>query len=271
MSLVNGVIQFWKSITNFFAITDRFKALNKTRLGAMLFSEGWHFYRVISNKSWLHQIGLTFFTKYLIDQFTFAHCFIHRHMQLPTCVSQSNFVHFGNINTGKMMDRFKHREPFPGSLKVDQVLSHFHLRGAMKINRYFLNHFLYKIHHPLIIFIRYVQLYLCKFGVVKAWHAFVAKVFWKFIHTIETTYNQSLEIKFVGDAQVERHVQRIVVCLERAGRRTTIQRLQHGRLHLQIALIIQVLPHGVNELCAFDKCFSYLRIYNQINITHAIA
>ena len=87
---------------------------------------------------------------------------------------------------------------------------------------------------------RYVDL------IVKPRHTFVSKILRKFIDTIEAPDNESLKVKFVGNAKVKRHVQRIMMCLKGAGCCTTIEGLQNRCLYFKITFVVQVLPHGVN-------------------------
>ena len=50
---------------------------------------------------------------------------------------------------------------------------------------------------------------------------------------------QPLEVELVGDAQVERHVERVVVGHERPRRGAAVERLQHRRLHLEEPAVVE--------------------------------
>ena len=64
--------------------------------------------------------------------------------------------------------------------------------------------------------------------------ALVPEVVPDLVHAVEAAHDEPLEIQLVGDAQVQRHVERVVVRRERPRRRAAVQRLQHRRLDLEI-------------------------------------
>ena len=64
---------------------------------------------------------------------------------------------------------------------------------------------------PEVVLVGYVNLHNGKFGVVRAVHAFVAEVLAEFIHAVEASYDQLLEVQLAGDAQVLVDVERVVV------------------------------------------------------------
>ncbi len=46
---------------------------------------------------------------------------------------------------------------------------------------------------------------------MSAVHAFVAEVFGEFIHTLESSDNETLQIKFIGYAEIQRDIKRVVM------------------------------------------------------------
>ena len=110
-----------------------------------------------------------------------------------------------------------------------------------------------------------------KFGVVKAVHALVAKVFRELEHPVVAAHNEAFKIELVGNAQIKGSVEGVVVGFERPRRRPAVERLQNGRFHFQIALFFQKSPHGVYQTGAFYKHVAHLRIDNQIHIALAVA
>ncbi len=63
-------------------------------------------------------------------------------------------------------------------------------------------------------------------------HTFVAEIAVYFKHAIHSADDKSLQIKLGCDPQVERHIESIMVCLERLGSRTAGNRMHHRRLDL---------------------------------------
>ena len=59
--------------------------------------------------------------------------------------------------------------------------------------------------------------------------------------------------------------------LKRPGCRATIQGLQNGCLNFQVRFGIEILTHRVYQLRTFYKSVAYLRVYDQVHITHTVA
>mmetsp|Transcript_45917 Transcript_45917/g.118809 ORF Transcript_45917/g.118809 Transcript_45917/m.118809 type:complete len:226 (-) Transcript_45917:131-808(-) len=56
-----------------------------------------------------------------------------------------------------------------------------------------------------------------------------------------------------------------------SGRRTTWDRAHHGRLYLDEAARVQILPDGVDDLCPHDEGFPDLVIDDQVQVSLAVA
>ena len=104
-------------------------------------------------------------------------------------------------------------------------------------------------------------------GIVKPVHTFVTKVFGKFINPFKTAHDQAFQIEFIGNAQIKRNVQGVVVRNKRPGGGTTRNSLQNGRLHFQVSFIIQEIAHRFDDLCPFDKGVFYFIVNDQVDIT----
>jgi hypothetical protein len=66
-------------------------------------------------------------------------------------------------------------------------------------------------HHVVVVRVGLIELEHGEFRIVGPVHALVPKVVPNFIYPLDSSDQQPLEIQLVRDAQVERHVQRIVV------------------------------------------------------------
>ena len=102
-------------------------------------------------------------------------------------------------------------------------------------------------------------------------HALIAKVFRKFIHPIKAAHNESFEVEFIGNAQIQRNVQRIVVGDKRTGRGPSRNGLQNGCFHLEIAFLVEKCAYGLSDFGAFNEGVFDLRIDDQIDIALAVA
>jgi hypothetical protein len=81
-------------------------------------------------------------------------------------------------------------------------------------------------------------------GIVRAVHALVAEVARELVHALEPAHDQPLEVELVRDAQVELHVERVVLGHERPRERAAVERLQHRRLDLEEARASRSLAHA---------------------------
>ncbi len=106
---------------------------------------------------------------------------------------------------------------------------------------------------------------------MRAIHSFVAEIFGKFVHTVETADNKALQVQLVGNTQVERDIQRIVVGNKRPCGSAPGNGLQDGCFHLEITILVKHLPHGVDYFGPLDKNVLHLRVDNQIDIPLAVA
>ena len=102
-------------------------------------------------------------------------------------------------------------------------------------------------------------------------HTLVAEVLADFIHALEATNDKSLQIQLCSDAHVHVDVQRIEVRDEGTSRSTARNALQCRGLHLGIASLVQYVAHGAQYGGTLQESFLHAVVYNQIDITLAIA
>ena len=94
-------------------------------------------------------------------------------------------------------------------------------------------------HHPGVVGVRLVELEHRELRIVRPVDPLVPEVVPDLVHPLEPADDQPLEVQLVGDAQVERHVERVVVRHERTRRRAAVQRLQHRRLDLEVVPAVE--------------------------------
>ena len=63
-----------------------------------------------------------------------------------------------------------------------------------------LDHLLRHLHHPAVILVGYIDLHTGKLRIVRPVHTLIAEVTTKLVNPLEATYDQSLEVKLIGDA-----------------------------------------------------------------------
>ena len=82
-------------------------------------------------------------------------------------------------------------------------------------------------HEITVVGIGLVKLQHGEFGIVDGRDAFIAKISIDFKHPLEPAHDQSFEVEFRRDAQVEVPIERVVVRHERAGRGSPGNGLHH--------------------------------------------
>ena len=96
-----------------------------------------------------------------------------------------------------------------------------------------------QVHHRVVVAVRLVDLHHREFGVVARADALVAEVAVDLEHPLHAADEQPLEVEFRRDAQVEVHVERVVVRDERPGRGAAGDRLHHRRLDLEESALVE--------------------------------
>src|SRR5690242_11928618 len=111
------------------------------------------------------------------------------------CRPQFGFIHLADINSGKVLNGFKHGKTLPWPFEINNMLPYLNLCISMNIQSYFFDNFFHQVHHPLIILIGNIQFNLGELRIMKPAHAFVSEILTEFIHTFYSTDDEPLEIK----------------------------------------------------------------------------
>jgi hypothetical protein len=74
-----------------------------------------------------------------------------------------------------------------------------------------LEHFLDHVHVVHVVEVGRVALHHGELGIVRAIDALVAEILRELEHALETSHEETLQVELVGDAQIQRHVERVVV------------------------------------------------------------
>ena len=87
------------------------------------------------------------------------------------------------------------------------------------------HHFFGQRGHIVVVRVRLVPLRHREFRIVEARKPLVPKIVADLVHLLESAHETALEVQLIGDAEVERRVEGLVMCLERQRRRATVQGL----------------------------------------------
>ncbi len=118
----------------------------------------------------------------------------------------------------------------------------------MDILRQGAQHLFSQIHQIIVVCIRHIEFQHGEFRVMTNRDTFVTEVTVDFIHTLETTHNQTFQIQLWCDTQIHVDIQRIVVRDERTSRSTTRNDLHHRGFHFHEAFAVQEVTDTVDYL-----------------------
>ena len=128
-----------------------------------------------------------------------------------------------------------------------------------------------QLHQVGVIGIRLVELQHRELGIVLGRDALVTEVAVDLVDAIEAADEQALEVELGSDPQVEVHVERVVVRLERPGDGATGDRLHHRRLHLEEAARVEKLPQRLDHAGAEQENRPRVGIDDEIHVALAVA
>ena len=102
-------------------------------------------------------------------------------------------------------------------------------------------------------------------------HTFVAEVTANLINALETTYDESLQIKLCCDTEVEINVESIVMSDERTSACATRNLLEYRSLDLGEASLVKDLAHGAHDLGTLQEHILHAIVDDEVKITLTIA
>ena len=101
--------------------------------------------------------------------------------------------------------------------------------------------------------------------------AFVAEVSVDFDDFVDAPHHRPLEVELGGDAQVKILVVGVDVGDERAGGRASVDGLEHGRLKLEVAAIVEVGAQRLHDARAKAHHVAGRRAHDEVEVAHAHA
>ena len=101
--------------------------------------------------------------------------------------------------------------------------------------------------------------------------AFVAEIAVDLEDLLEAAHDEPLEVEFGRHAEVEVHVEGVVMGGEGPGRGAAGDGLHHGRLDLQVALVLHEAPHGADDARPGLESLQHLAVGNEVQVPLAVA
>ena len=123
----------------------------------------------------------------------------------------------------------------------------------------------------MVVLVGLVELEHRELGIVPRRDAFVAEVAVDLEHLLEAADDEPLQVELRRDAQVELHVERVVVRHERPRRGAARDRMHHRRLDFEIAARDEELADRLHDLRALDEHVARLRIGDEVDVALPVA
>ena len=133
------------------------------------------------------------------------------------------------------------------------------------------DHLLREIHNALVIGVSLVCLEHGELGIPAPAEPLVPEVAVDLIHAIQPADDQPLQIKFGCDAEVEIHIERVVMRDKRPRHSSTGDGLHHRSLDFDESAGIERAPHRLHQLVPPQENFAHFRIHHQIDVALAVA
>ena len=270
-ALIDRVVQLGVAVGHFLAGYHQFEAFGELGIVAVAFGQRRHFDRVVGDEGRLDHLPFGIGTEEFVDELAFAHRVVYLDVELAAGLAQSVFIHSGDVHSGVFPDGIGDGHAAERCLEADAVFADLRFGRTVDGRADSFEQLFGHAHHPQIVLVRDVEFHDGKLGVVRTVHALVAEVARKLVNPFEAAHDQAFEVQLVGNTQVERDVQGVVVRDEGTSRCTARDGLQHGRFHFQITAFVEKLAHGVDDLGALEENVLHPFVDDQVHVTLAVA
>ena len=102
-------------------------------------------------------------------------------------------------------------------------------------------------------------------------HALVAEVLAYLVDTLETAYDETLQVELSGDTHVHVLIQGIEVGDERTGRGTAGNHLKGGGLYFGVTSIIQHFAERPDDGCTLQEGILHALVHHEVDIALTVA
>ena len=174
------------------------------------------------------------------------------------------------IETCLLLDCIEDRQTTEWCLETNNLVTNLYFWLTIYLYTNLLKKFLSERHHPVVVLVLYIKLHTSKLWIMETVHTLVTEVLTDFINTLETTNNQTLQIKLCCDTHIHINVESIEMSNEWARTCTTSNTLQGRSFYLSITSLIEELAHGTQYDSTLQEGIFHTLIHNEVNITLTI-
>ena len=229
-----------------------------------------HLYRIVGDEGWLEEGSLAELAEELVNQLTLTHSLIYIHALLLAECADFFLGLAVAVETGLLLDGIEDRQTAIWSLEADDVAINLALWLAVYGDTDSFEQLLCESHHPVVVLVLNIKLHTGELRVVVTVHTLVAEVLADFINTLETTYDEALQVELGSDTHVHILVERIEVGDEWTGRSTTGNALKGRSLYLCITSVVEYAAQSAEHGSTLQEGFLYAIINDEVNVALAV-
>ena len=272
LTLIDRVVQLGVCVTHLTSVDIELKTLYLCRIGRLLLRQRRNLYRMIHDEGRLNHLLLTeCLEETVLDVTDLMVCLVRNVMLIRQCTCLLEGLYRVKINTALLLDGIRHRQTAErlaeidlGALVADEGLPTYLLCEVAE-------HALRELHHTVVIGIGLIQLHQCELRIMTGIDTLITEYTADLEHTLETTDDETLEIKLEGNTKLYVLVQCVIVGLERTGSGTTGILHQHRCLHLHEATSIEEVTNLTDDLRTLDEDILRILVHDEVNIALTIS
>ena len=179
--------------------------------------------------------------------------------------------HLGEVFAQPAQNTFLHADSVPWRSQIESLALELQLHRAVELLTERGHQIFRQLHHVIIICVRFVKFDICKLRIVTRIHPLISEHSSQFIDTIQPAYDESLQIKFVGNTQLHIQIQRVVVCFKGSGVGAAGDHGENRSFHFKIAPVIQELSDAFNDHSSLAEYLPYVFIHDEVHISLTIS
>ena len=248
------------------------KALGQRRVGRLALGQRGDFHRIIGDERRLNQVRFHIFVEQRCQAVALRRVLLDMHVALvadgagflvalPRCP----------VLAARLLDGIRHRDALPRRFQVDDLPLIGHVGRAEGLDGHELVELLNHLHDFVVIRVRLIRFHGRELRVVGRVHALVAEDSADFVHALEAADNQALQVQLRLNAQEHGQPQRVVERAEWTRGRADFHRVQHGRVHFQIAAAVEEFAHGGDDAAALAERVAHFGVDDAVHIALTVA
>ncbi len=265
-ALVHRVVQLRERVGEFTSADEQLEPFREIGVVRMPLRQGRYLHGIIGNEGRVHQVVLHEALEKPVDHLSPAQFGVH--FEAPFAAYRREFPgrHPGDVDTGVLAYGIEHGQPRPWRGQIDGPVLVRMVQRAVDVLEDADEEALHEVHDVPVIDVGDIELQHGEFGIVRAIDPFVAEIVTDFVHALQAAHDETLQVEFVGYAHEQRHVEGLVMGLERPRKGATVQGLKYGRFDFDETLAVHETLDGPDKPRPFEEDFLDAGIDDQIDV-----